>query len=109
MKKFLCITMLVFLFLLTGCDTATPDAPDEPPQPESGAVSIAFLSSMGCSDRNCADVSHYHACPADCANYDHYHSCALGCSETQHHHSSQSAAGGHEERHESEHHEDTHH
>ena len=87
MKKSLCITVLVFLFLLAGCAAATPDAADDFSQSENGPTNIAFLSSMGCNDQTCTDVSHYHGCPAGCADYDHYHSCALDCAEAQHHHS----------------------
>lgn len=107
MKKFFCITVLVFLLMLAGCNTATPDAPDEAPQPENAAARIVFLSSMGCNDQNCTDASHHHDCPADCADYDHYHSCALDCAETQHHHGGKAVAGGHEDgHHEDKHHED---
>lgn len=87
MKKSLFSAVLVFLFLLTGYDATTPNVPDGFPQSGNGPANIMFLSSMGCSDRNCTDVAHYHGCPADCTDYDHYHSCALDCSEVQHHHS----------------------
>ena len=104
MKKSLCITVLVFLFLLTGCGVTTPNASDGSAQPGNGPDGIMFLSSMGCNDQNCTDVSHYHGCPADCTDYDHYHSCALDCSEAQHHHSSGTVVSDHGEHHEDEHH-----
>lgn len=60
MKKSLCITVLIFLFLLAGCVAATPDAPDDFSQSENGPTNIAFLSSMGCNDQTCTDAAHHH-------------------------------------------------
>ena len=87
MKKFICITTLVFIFMLTGCSSENPNAANFSSQPDNGAINVAFLSSMGCNDQNCTDVSHYHDCPIDCIDYNHYHSCTLDCSEAEHHHS----------------------
>ena len=87
MKKSLCIIVLVFLFMLAGCGTETPNTSDLSSQPDKGTTNIAFVSSMGCNDQNCTDASHYHNCPTYCTDYDHYHNCALDCSEAEHHHS----------------------
>lgn len=87
MKKSLCITTLIFLLMLAGCSSKIPDTSDVSSLPDKNAVSISFISSMGCNDRNCTDASHYHDCPTDCTDYDHYHTCDLDCSETEHHHS----------------------
>lgn len=87
MKKVICITALVFVFMLTGCSSETPNTSDLSSQLDKGAANVTFLSSMGCNDQNCTDASHYHDCPPDCTDYDHYHSCAPDCSEGEHHHS----------------------
>lgn len=105
MKKFICITALVFIFMLTGCSSEYLNTSDSSSQPDQSAANVTFLSSMGCNDPNCTDASHYHDCPPDCTDYDHYHSCDLDCTETNHHHSSQTVGGDHEEQH----HNDSHH
>ena len=104
MKKFLCMITLVFLFVQAGCSSETQEALDLSPQPGNDTTNVAFLSSMGCSDQNCTNASHYHDCPPDCTDYDHYHNCNLDCAETSHHHDSQTVSGGH-----GEHHDDSHH
>ena len=102
MKKNLCITVLVFLLLLTGCSSNSPNVSSLSSQSESSNISeinslssrpdhdtpnVVFMNSMGCNDLNCTDTSHYHDCPTDCTDYDHYHNCALDCAEEEHHHS----------------------
>lgn len=113
MKKFICITALIFIFMLTGCNSETPNTSDLSSQPHhqddhqtdsSEVITTSFVSGMGCNDQSCTDVSHHHDCPPDCTDYDHYHSCDLDCTETNHHHSSQTVGGDH-----GEHHDDSHH
>ena len=87
MKKSLCVTVLVFLFMLAGCRSETPSTSDGSSRPDKNAASISFIRSMGCNDQNCKDTSHHHDCPTTCTEYDHYHSCDLDCSEAEHHHS----------------------
>ena len=124
MKKIVCIAVLVFL--LTGCGSKTPSSPEVPSRTETprnsaqselsqvssqfhhDEVAAAFLNSMGCSDKNCTDETHFHHCPADCGDYDHYHTCSLDCTETSHHHSGHTAESSHKEQHNSSH-SDSHH
>ncbi len=104
MKKSLCITTLIFLLMLAGCSSKIPGTSDVSSLPDKNAVSISFISSMGCNDRNCTDASHYHDCQTDCTDYDHYHNCALDCTEMSHHHSGQTGSGHHGEHHGDGHH-----
>jgi len=51
-----------------------------------GGEPLVFVNSMGCTDHDCTDPSHYHYCGADCTDPSHYHDCPEGCSDTEHHH-----------------------
>ncbi len=104
MKKSLCVIALVFLFMLAGCGLETPSTSDGFLQPDKNATNLSFISSMGCNDQSCTDVSHHHDCPADCTDYSHYHNCTLDCTEISHHHSGQAVSGDHGEHHDDRHH-----
>ena len=45
-----------------------------------------FSNSMGCSDKNCSDASHFHSCDEDCSDPAHYHSCESDCNIKEHNH-----------------------
>ena len=128
MKKKLCMTALVFLFLLTGCAAKTLNSSQVPSRAETPGsstqsersdvssqshhdeVNVQFMNSMGCADKTCTDASHFHHCPADCGNYDHYHTCSLDCTEASHHHRGHTAESSHKEQHNSgSHRSDSHH
>ena len=59
------------------------------PQEAAALEKTVYLNSMGCADLNCADPTHYHACPADCTDPAHYHDCPLGCADPTHSHCNQ--------------------
>lgn len=46
----------------------------------------SFMSSMGCSDKDCTDSSHFHDCSEDCSDPAHYHSCESDCNIKEHNH-----------------------
>ena len=104
MKKFICITALVFIFMLTGCSSENQNTASLSLQPDKDVTNIAFLVGMGCNDQSCTDVSHHHDCPETCTDYDHYHSCVLDCTETSHHHSGQKVGGDNGKHHDGSHH-----
>ena len=117
MKKKLIITALAFL-VLAGCGAKMPNGSEVSSQSELSTVvsqshhdevSVQFMNSMGCADKNCTDASHYHHCPADCTDYDHYHNCSLDCSEASHHHSGHTAESSHKEHRSEGDHGDSHH
>ena len=76
------LTILAVLFCLGGCansgvstapttqptGTATTPAPAEP-------ATVAFISSMGCNDVNCTDLTHNHHCEEHCTDSSHHHGC----------------------------------
>lgn len=43
-----------------------------------------FWNSMGCTDPNCTDPTHFHHCDAGCTVAGHYHSCPAGCTTHNH-------------------------
>ena len=45
-----------------------------------------FSNSMGCSDKNCSDASHFHDCNEDCSDPAHYHFCESDCNIKEHNH-----------------------
>ena len=77
-------------------------------------TNVSFVSGMGCSDPDCADVTHHHDCPLDCGDYEHHHNCALDCTIASHHHSGTSTVSGTTQHHTAQshsgqHHKDDHH
>ncbi len=103
------LTMLMSLFM-TGCQAQAPAAPAVQPAQPAAAVAVpsaqpvtavaapsaqpntavtetvVFWNSMGCTDQDCADPTHYHHCAAGCADPSHYHDCPAGCADTTHGH-----------------------
>ena len=111
MKKINYILVLVLLFMLVGCGNQnTPNTSEI--SSTSQAISyngkndteVLFISSMGCFDKDCTALNHYHDCQSSCLISDHYHNCSQGCSKSEHHHSEQTDSSKH-----SEHHSDSHH
>ncbi len=78
-----------------GTDAPSPDA-STVLTPPINTADAAFLSSFGCSDRNCTDASHYHDCPT-------------GCTKTSHRHGGQTVKSASRKHHGAGHHEDAHH
>ena len=50
------------------------------------STSSGYVSSMGCSDPNCADPTHFHSCDESCNDPAHYHFCDLDCEIKEHNH-----------------------
>ena len=126
MKKYFSSIVLVLLLLMTGCTAKIPNSPESSSRAEAPGgsaqseisdvsqshheeVTVAFMNSMGCADKNCTDASHFHHCPTDCKDYDHYHACSLDCTEVSHHHSGHTTESSHKEQQHSDSHSGSHH
>ncbi len=85
MKTIAYMLSLLLSLLLAG---GQAQAPADPSAQTTTAVTApaVFWNSMGCTDHNCADPTHYHHCAAGCADPAHYHDCPAGCADTTHGH-----------------------